>query len=579
MPTINPDQVPTIAPGTLFSRLTSDSSLSIRWVEATDPVYFEVQNRPSADIALRQLILAKTLDTINLRLGHQALFPFLVQPQVTNGTLTDDVPLNWIWDMHPSMPMKWEMLRLAKIKRISGTNPTGTDATAYTGRLRLVFTANEVGATTEVSIFQVDYDIVSDLTYQIAPISIPTSTEESVPLPVGETSTVGGWVTFKTLDLTSSTVQDFLDLLAPPTGQTEGSDGTYPSPSVYQIEDSSGGGPTNPDDFDQIIISHGTGVLTLSAWNPIPALDSDINTWIDAFNYPFDVSATLQSASHPSIVVPTGLFREFNIVAPASDEPTGGSSVGYYPVYLSAIERLDDDADSLKFYFSTYALDTESITPVTFATLELSRSYDEGTLVPIIPYNHLWTTYATDDSFHQGFGKGFVVLSSMWGVTGGGIDTFFNLFESIIDVPPVASFSSTEGRVSSFGISRVPDNSPTDGQAAALLGTTFPTTMPSTTNKYIVQADQGKGTEVKWSSCTDLPVDKRVNPDIEDVAYKGSRAHHLVWLIVDSSKDNHNYNDDILPRLKILLGRSPIFGDEWYTGSRFLKYNGSSWVG
>jgi hypothetical protein len=442
-----------------------------------------------------------------------------------------------------------------------------------------VFTANEVSSTTEVSIFQADYQIDSNLTYQIAPITIPTSSEEAVPLPSGESETVGGWVTFRTLDTSDTTVQEFLNLLEPPAGETENSAGEYPNPTVYQIEDSTGGGATNPDDFDQVAISHGTGILTLSAWNPIPALDSDINTWISAFNYPFDVEASLQSQTHPSIIVPTGLFRELNIVAPASDEPTGDVTGNYYPVWLSGIQRMDDDADNLRFFFSTYAVTPKSTSPVEFAYLDLQRDYTEDTLLPIVPYNHLWTTYSTDATFHQGFGLGYVVLSSMWGVTSSTVDTFFDLFKSIIDVPPKAAIAKADGRISSFGISRVPDNAPTDGQAAALLGSRFPDYPPTSTNPYIVQEDQGLGEQVLWSTETQLPVDKRTNPDIEDIAYKGSRAHHLVYLIVNTNGSDHDYDIDILPRLRILLGRDPIFGDQWYDGTRFKTYNGSAWIG
>jgi hypothetical protein len=137
MAVFNANLIPTIAPGTLFSRLTTDTSISIRWLTALDPVYFDVLNRPTGDLALRQLILAKTLDTINLRLGHQALFPYVVQPQIVNGTTIGDVPLGWIWDMNVSMPKKWEDVRLAKIKRVSGQNVSGS-AAAYDGS-RLTF--------------------------------------------------------------------------------------------------------------------------------------------------------------------------------------------------------------------------------------------------------------------------------------------------------------------------------------------------------------------------------------------------------------------------------------------------------
>jgi hypothetical protein len=576
MPALNPDLVPTINPGQLFSRLTTDVSLAIRWLVATDPAYFDNLNRPTADVAIRQLIIAKTLDTINLRLGHQALFPFVIQPRVIGGTVVTDVPLGWIWDMHPSMPKKWEDLRLAKIKRVAGLNPgSGSD---YTGKLRLVFTANEVGSATEVSIFQVDYIIDSDLTYQIMPISVPTSSEESQPLSPGESETVAGWVTFRTMDLTDATVQAFLDVLEPPVG-TEDSSGEYPNPTVYEIQDSDPGGPQNPSDFDILAMSHGSGLLTLSAWNPIPQLDSDVETWLLAFNYPFGETASLQSVTHPTIFVPFALFKEFNVVAPASDEPTGDASGNYFPVWLSAIERLDAEADNLRFYFSTYAVTPKTTSPIEFATLDLNRDFTEDRLVPILASEHLFPAYEDNDDFVQGFGLGFVVLSRKWGVTSSEIDIFFDLFKGIIESPPKIAFSKDGGRVSSYGISRVPQTIPTLGQWEALFGTKHPDFPPNENNRFIVDKDQGLGDAVDFRVDGTLPPDKRNNPDIEPIGYTGALAHRVVRLVINSAGQDHDYTDDILPRLQILLGRAPAFGDFWYDGTRLKFFNGDTWQG
>ena len=578
MATLNPNLIPTIAPGTLFSRFSTDTSIAIRWLQALDPVYFDVVNRPIADVAMRQLILAKTLDAINLRLGHQALFPYVIQPQVSSGTTIDDVPLGWIWDMHPSLPKKWEDLRLARIKRVSGVNPSGS-ALTYDGKLRLIFTANQIGSAIEASLFQVDYVIDSDLTYQIMPISVPSSIEEANALDPGESETVAGWVTFRTLDTSDSVNQDFFDLLAPPIGP-EDSGGEYPIPAVYQIVDSNPGGPLNPSDFDILPMSHGTGLLTLSAWNPIPQLDSDIETWLVAFNYPFDVDASLQSATNPTISVPYALFREFNIVAPATDEPTGDLSGEYFPVWLSGIERLDVDADNLRFYFSTYAAgEPVSTTPIEFATMDLNRDDLPGKIVPIIPNDHLFPTYEANVEFYQGFGLGFVVLSSKWGSTASEVDDFFDSFKTIIVSPPTIGFVKASGRVSSFGISRVPESVPTIGMFEALRGSRFPDFTPSDENRYVVEKDQGLGTAVDFRINTTLPVADRANPDIEPIGYMGSLAHKIVFLIINSSGDDHDYATDILPRLTILYGRAPAFGDFWWDGTRLKFFNGDTYVG
>jgi hypothetical protein len=543
---------------------------------AGDPAYFDVLNRPMADIAMRQLIIAKTLDTINLRLGHQALFPFLVQPYVVGGTSTEEVPDGWIWDMHVSMPKKWEHVRLARVKRVSGTNHHGSGGdVTYTGKLRLVFTANEVGSANEVSIFQTDYQIDSDLTYQIAPIGIPSSSEESNPIDSGEAQTIGGWATFRTLDQSDTIARAFYDLLSPPIG-TEDSSGEYPNPTVYEIMDSVAGGS---GDFDPIAMSHGTGLLTLSAWNPIPQMDSDIETWLLAFNYPFGVDANLQSSTHPAILVPRALFEEFNVVAPSSDEPTGDMSGLYYPVWLSSILRLDAGADNLRFIFSTYAIgQPKSTTPIEFAAIDLNRNDPEGHIVPIVPVHNLHPIYEANSLYHQGFGTGFVMLSRKWGGTTSEVDGFFDQFKTIIEAPPEIGFSKSGGRVSAFGVSRVPDTTPTLGQSQALVGT-IPTTSPSSINRFVVEQDQGLGTAVDFSTDPALPPAKRSNPDIESIGYAGALAHKVVSMIVNSSGTHHNYSDDILPRLKILFGRDPQFGDFWWDGTRLKFFNGDTFVG
>ena len=171
---ISPSLVPTVAPGNLFTTLTQDNNLSVRWLTAVDPCYFAVLNRPMADLALRQLIISKSLDQLSISVGHQTLFPFLTQATITDGVTEAELPAGWIWDLHFSAPTKWQNFRLAKIKRISGTNDTG----AYTGILRLIFTADQVDSTTEVAIFTADYAIDSTLTYQRQRLSIVADTEE-----------------------------------------------------------------------------------------------------------------------------------------------------------------------------------------------------------------------------------------------------------------------------------------------------------------------------------------------------------------------------------------------------------------
>ena len=150
MPTINPALVPTIAPGNIFNRFTTDNTLNVRWLTALDPVYYEVQNRPMADITLRQLIIAKALDSLNLSLGHEALYPFVIPPKVIVSNLEYALPTSWIWDIHESLPSSWKYIRLHKIMRISGSNGSGSESGPLpTGLLRFVFSGQLLTSTQE----------------------------------------------------------------------------------------------------------------------------------------------------------------------------------------------------------------------------------------------------------------------------------------------------------------------------------------------------------------------------------------------------------------------------------------------
>ena len=354
---INPAYVPTKAPGTLFNALTGgDPTLTVRWITPTDPVYYQSTNRPMADITVRQLLIAKAVDTVQLRMGYQSLFPYVVQPRIAVSTTVRDVPLGWIWDISLSLPKKWENIRLAKIKRISGTNGV-TDG--YTGKLRLVFTGNVENSTPEVALFYVDYDIDSDLTYQPYRLITATSSEEPTAIGASEAATICGFIIFKTLDLADSTVQLFLDLLAPVDTTDADDDGYFDNPAVYEVSDTVAGGPNVTSDFAPSSFSHGTGLLTDSAINPIPSIDSDVQSWITTFNYPFDVSATRTSVD--GITIPVGLFREFNLTAPAGDQPSGDTSGTFYPVWINRVELVGTGA-VLRFYFATYNVtDTSSV--------------------------------------------------------------------------------------------------------------------------------------------------------------------------------------------------------------------------
>lgn len=583
IPTITPSMVPTKSPGTLFNAFTTDDSLNIRWLVAVDPAVFEVINRPIADVALRQLVLAKAVDNLQLRLGHQTLFPYVVQPKVSSGTTEVDVPIGLIWDFHASLPKKWERLRLAKIKRMSGSNST-TDG--YGGILRFIFTANVEGSATEVAVLYADYQIDSNLTYQSSRLNVVSSLEENIVVNPGEEETVGGFILFKTQDINLETVQSFYDLLEPPTDTTDGnSDGLYDNPSVYEITDSIAGGLAVTDDYATTAVSHGTGLLTDSAWNLIPQLDSDIQSWLTSFNYPFDAVANRRSVD--GITIPNGLFREFNITVPAGDQPTSDTSGTFYPVWINRIERIGTGSSQLRLYFATYNItDAEtggapSTQPVEFATLDLLQSYTEGEIVNISPIDDLLLKQSSDSEFEQHFGRGHVVLSSLWDKTTTEIDDFFVAFDSIVNSPADTEYTQSSTRISSFGLSRVPKYIPTIGQSRALAGSTTrraSPVYPSDDNRYVCEQDQGLGNQV------DIEAEPGITPNaaIDRFGFTGSLTHRCVKLVIDATligSDPTFYDSQILPRLRILFGRDPTFGDFWYNGTRLMFHNGDTWQG
>lgn len=585
MPTISPSQIPTKSAGTLFSAFTGgDSTLNIRWLVASDPLYFQVLNRATADVVVRQLVLAKAVDNVQLQLGHQTLYPFLIQPRVSSGTTEVDVPTQWIWDIHASLPKKWENLRLAKIKRIAGENG---ETNGYSGWLRLIFTANIQNSSTEVAVFSADYQIDSSLTYQLLRLTVVDSDEESTPIDASESETVTGFVIFKTLDVSDNTIQTFLDTVAPPSDTSDNnSDGFFDNPAIYEITDTVGGGSAILDDYSTSAVSHGTGIMVDSSWNAIPELDSDAQSWITSFNYPFDADANRKSTD--GITIPNGLFKEFDIAAPAGDEPDGDTSGLYYPVWVSRIERVDTGGTQLRFYFSTYNVtDSEaggspSTEAVEFASMDLLDTYSPGEVVEIVPTDNLMLKTGSDSElWEQGFGRGHAVLSNLWSSTTTTVQDFFDEFDSISTTPADTSFSKTSTRLSSFGVSRIPKYIPTVGQSRALLGSTSRLSspvIPSYDNRYVTEEDQGLGDKV------DLEAESGITPNtnIERYGHTGSLNHRVVKLVVDTENlgdDSTFYDTHILPRLTVLFGRQPQFGDFWFNGSRLLFFNGDTWQG
>ena len=571
--------VPSVPAGKLFTRLTTDDTLMIRWLVPLDAAYFESLNRPVADSALRVLILAKAVDQLSSSLGHQALYPFLVQPKVGSGTDQAAIPTDWIWDISIAAPAKWQNLRLARIKRTSGSN---SDTGGYTGQLRLLFTASVQGSTQETVLLLADYTIDSALSYQTLTLRPPAAGEEIGGISPDEVQTVAGYITFRTLDVTQIATMQFLELVAPPEQLTDGnSDGFYDAPAVYDIVDSPAGGLAATNDFSFVAMAHGSGLLTDSAKAPLPALNADMQTWITSFNYPFD--STANRTSTVGIQLPVGLFREFDITAPAGDEPTGSSSSLYFPVWLSRAELVG--SNHLRFYFSTHNTTeaetngTPSLEAIEFAQMDLLRSMAPGDIVQIAPLSNLKLQQGSDSvQWQQHFGRGHVVLSAVWS-DATIIGDMFGAFQAILNTPQDTDFPQSSGRISSFGVSRVPKYTPTVGQSRALLGSTSRRTQPiapGAANRYITEQDTGIGNTVDLESIPGIIP----HVALERYGHTGSSLQRTFVLELkagNTGTDKNFYNNHVLPRMRALLGRDPVFGDCWYNGVAFRRFNGDSW--
>lgn len=578
MPSINPNLIPTVNPGSLFHLLTTNNSFAVRWLTGKDPHYFDVYNRPMADITMRQLVIAKSLDQVGLRLSHQSLFPFLVNPTVDVGTSKLSLPLSWIWDSHVSLKDSYRELRLARIIRLDGSNnPTGSGGTggSLTGTFRLVFTGIPVSGSSEVGLFYVDYKIDSTLSYQIVYITPCTAAEFNPPLPTTESKTISGYIIFRTLDV--SIESDFIEALAPSIGS---SGGTAVTPVIYEISDTSVGGSGVEGDYTFPAIVHGTGILVASAYNLIPSVSVDYMSVLNAIGYPWRVGTSLSSVDGTStgtVSIPTGMFSQFMLAAPVGNRSTALED--NFPVFCTRIRRLDSLANKIEFIFSTYStvLGDTSKELIEFGAMTLVRGSLPGTIVEITPYKNLRNNTDPDwETFSQNFGSGYVILSDSWS-TDSSIDEFFDTFLQIINDPADRLFNAQLGE---FALHRTPQQIPSVGEAAALLGSTSRRANPihpSDKNRYVTESDQGLGDQVDF-----IAAGFASNADIDNIGYVGSLLHRSITLRVNSANDaNFDYDSDILPRLRKLLNRDPIHGDEWFDGVVWKRFDGISgtWIG
>ncbi len=584
MPTINPNLIPTVNPGSLFHLMTTNESIAIRWLTANDPHYFDVYNRPLADLTVRQLIIAKTLDQVGLRLSHQGLFPFLINPTVNVGTSKISLPISWLWDCHVSLKSSYRSLRLARIIRLdgdSGTGGTGSGGTGGTGggtptgTFRLVFTGIPVGGSSEVGIFYVDYKIDSTLSFQIVYITPCTATEFNPAIPTSEHQGISGDIIFRTLNV--ETEADFINALPPVVGSSSATTGDY---AIYEISDTVIGGAEIEGDYSLPAVIHGTGMLVASAYNLIPPIGVDYSSVLSALNYPWRIGANLGSiegSSTGTVYIPASMFDSFMMAAPVGDR--SNELEDNYPVFCTRVRRLDPAANQLQFVFSTYntILGSNSKELIEFASLVLVRGSAPGTLVEITPLNTLKTNSESDWQLNfQNFGSGYVILNNSW-YSSNEIESFFDTFLQIINEPPDRMFNAQLG---DFALHRSPMQIPTMGEAYASLGSTARRVnpiKPSDKNRYVCESDIGLGDKIDL-----LESGFAQNDDIDQYGYTGSLLCRSVTLKVNSANDaNFDYDNDILPRLRKIMGRDPIHGDEWFDGTVWKRFDGTSgtWIG
>jgi hypothetical protein len=375
-------------------------------------------------------------------------------------------------------------------------------------------------------------------------------------------------VIFRTLD--QEVENSFFSVVAPAitSGEWE----------TYKVTDTLSGG-TGDNNFSYASVESGTGVLVPSAYNLVPPVGVDEAAVLGALNYPWRVGTSLtsiDSTTGNNSTIPSGLFSQFMVQAPYGNRDCE-TNEDNFPVVCTKILRLDAAADNLRFFFSTYnaVIGSTSKQLVEFATLTLNRNGVVGDLIEIEPLNNLLNNSDPEfQNFHQEFGSGFVILSNLWSsnIT---IDEFFDSFLQILTVPPLRNFESV---LNEFAIHRTPRTVQTIGQALAARGSSSRLAdpiYPSDNNRNVMEADQGIGDTVDF-----IEEGFEENPDICNTGQTGSLVHRIVVLKINSSNDtNFTYDEDILPRLRRLFGREPIFGDEWYDGTVFKKFNGETWLG
>jgi len=296
MPIFNNSLIPSVSAGRIIDRFLSDETLNVRWLTPEDPAHFSALNRPLSDLALRQLVIAKVLDTITLDLKFVEKFPFVCQPVVEGGSFTLDLPLKLIRDLHVAFPAKYANPRLARIDRLNGSNDSGTDP-KYTGTLRFIFIADS-GDGSDVALFYADYLIDSSDDLQF--VSVEAASDQSkvpglTPLPSEDSGFITGVMIFRTGDQDLSDITTFYDFVAP--SDVNGI-ANYPILDAQSCEINIG----------TDVLDSGSGLLTSSAYNQIisginiePAAESGITVEFDEDQNAFIIGLDQSQIDHTQI--------------------------------------------------------------------------------------------------------------------------------------------------------------------------------------------------------------------------------------------------------------------------------------
>lgn len=564
---INPNTIPNVVPGQLLSTLTTDDDLSVRYHYIGEPIHYGILNRPLTDLEYRNLILARSIDQLQAAYGSTVNYPFLNTPYITNGVSNIKIPTGLLWDVALSIPESWSNVRLFGVQRISGEN-AGTGE--YTGTIRLLLSAAPVGTDTEHIIRSYDLDLETILSYTITSGEEVTASNAGTVLPALDRSKFFGYVVLTSPDYTSQEWIDFLEFVMPPNDTTTNSSGEYVNPALYEVVDSEAGSTNGTNDFDDDVISHGTGILAQSTISYIPGRTILSEAVFAAVNYPFGLNASRTNVDN--VEIPLGIFSELSIIAPDND---GGSTD--YPVWVSRIRKLA--TNSIEMIFSTYPIVGTNQPPVEFSKITLDSTMTTDTMVKMVPTNNLYGT--TDENFNQNFGLGHVILGDMWSSGDNRKTSFFNKTNALTGTDPITNFTMPQTRLSAFAVSRTPSYTPTLGQAGAMRGSSARKQAPqhpSINNRYVTENDYGIRSQIDLNAVPNIPT----HVAIERYGYIGGSAPRTFSLCIDRSLVSDDFEDyytvHILPRMRAILGSDPEFGDVWYDGTRFWRFNGQTWL-